>query len=393
MKHFVTLFPEAENVHLIKDVGQIPFQMQKHFDYTSTLACYNNGDYPYLNKEADGLNIDFMEDTGKRFFFRKAALRYVFQNAEQIDVLNLYHMTQETMLLGLTYKRLNPKGVLYLKLDLAQNQLTEDKQFIFSTHPLKEKVHQRMFKRFARKADIISVETEHVKQQVEHIFEPFDKELLLLTNGLDHQFVKRHRAGFKPASNKENIILTVGRIGSPEKNHVLLLKALSEIDLSNWEVYFVGAVEEAFQPKIDAFFCRRPEYKEKVHFTGEVTNREKLFNYYARAKIFCMTSQRESFGFAMLEALSMGNYLIGADSISSIKALTNNGQFGHIVPSNDAKALQNALQEVMAEDFYNEELAREIMRYSDKYNWKEILKKLDKAVTQKALKFPADYAD
>ncbi|HLR77242.1 MAG TPA: hypothetical protein VK106_06245, partial [Balneolaceae bacterium] len=90
MKHFVTLFPEAKNIHLIKDVGQIPYQMQHLFNYNASLVCYKNGSYPYLNEKAKELNISFLENTGKTFYWDKAPLKFLYKNAKKIDILNLY---------------------------------------------------------------------------------------------------------------------------------------------------------------------------------------------------------------------------------------------------------------------------------------------------------------
>ena len=63
---FVTMYPETENVHLIKDVGMIPFIMHKKFAYDSTIVCYKNEDYSYLENEVKGLKLDFIKKyTGK----------------------------------------------------------------------------------------------------------------------------------------------------------------------------------------------------------------------------------------------------------------------------------------------------------------------------------------
>jgi len=158
---------------------------------------------------------------------------------------------------------------------------------------------------------------------------------------------------------------------------------LAKIDLKNWQIKFIGEVEETFQPKIDAFFAQRPDCKNKVHFMGEIVDRRQLFEYYAQSKIICMPSKRESFGFAILEAMSMGNYLVGSDAISSINQLTDNGRFGHIVPSDNVKAMKKALQEVMEDDFYNKEMARDIIEYAGQYSWQNILPDLDAAIKQK----------
>ena len=55
---FVTLFPEMENVHLIKSCGMIPYVLHKYHGYDSKIVGYNNhGNYDYINTEVKGLKI------------------------------------------------------------------------------------------------------------------------------------------------------------------------------------------------------------------------------------------------------------------------------------------------------------------------------------------------
>src|SRR5699024_320493 len=161
-----------------------------------------------------------------------------------------------TLLYGVIYKWLNPKGLLYLKLDMNLQKSTQDDLFKFSDHILKEKAHQKMLKIFMKQADILSVETRQVRKKVQPFFNLFDKELLYLPNGLNYNYIRKIK---KDKTIKENIILTAGRIGSAEKNHEQLLDALSGIELNDWEVYFVGPVEKSFQTKIETFFDNNPD--------------------------------------------------------------------------------------------------------------------------------------
>jgi L-malate glycosyltransferase len=55
------LFPECRNVHLIKDVGMIPYILYKYYGYDSKIVCYNNETYSSLNKEVKGLKLNFIE--------------------------------------------------------------------------------------------------------------------------------------------------------------------------------------------------------------------------------------------------------------------------------------------------------------------------------------------
>ena len=66
MKKFVTIFPSTENVHLLKDVGAIPYTFCKHLGYESTLVCIKNGEYPYKEQYTRELRLDFIEGDTQR---------------------------------------------------------------------------------------------------------------------------------------------------------------------------------------------------------------------------------------------------------------------------------------------------------------------------------------
>lgn len=74
MKRFLTIFPIAMNVHLIKDVGMISYIMHKELDYELTLLCYKNDDYSYLEKEVKGLKIVYL----KRYFIINCSMYCFF---------------------------------------------------------------------------------------------------------------------------------------------------------------------------------------------------------------------------------------------------------------------------------------------------------------------------
>ena len=69
IKTFVTIFPHTENIHLIKDVGMIPYILQKHHDFDSYIATYNNGNYQFLDTEVKGLKIRFIKKIFRKDFF------------------------------------------------------------------------------------------------------------------------------------------------------------------------------------------------------------------------------------------------------------------------------------------------------------------------------------
>ena len=157
-RRFVTLYPIAKNTHLIKDVGQIPYFLNRQHGYHSQLVCYrNDDDYPYLESEAKGLELHFLEPKGRRMFLENAAIQFLQQNARDIDVLNLYHLDRDTFYYGNLYKKLNPNGVLYCKLDLY-NQFLETGKKQHSINVFKNWAFRRWERQFIRNTDLFSVE-------------------------------------------------------------------------------------------------------------------------------------------------------------------------------------------------------------------------------------------
>ncbi len=69
-KTFVTIYPWCENVHLTKDLGQIPYFMFAQHNYRAKLVTYKNSDnYNHLNSEVKGLNLELIENNGTKILF------------------------------------------------------------------------------------------------------------------------------------------------------------------------------------------------------------------------------------------------------------------------------------------------------------------------------------
>ena len=66
MKKFLCLFPRGRNIELVKDVGMIPFMLQKEGYYKSYIAFYKDmEELPYLKTEVKGLNYLRVSQTFK----------------------------------------------------------------------------------------------------------------------------------------------------------------------------------------------------------------------------------------------------------------------------------------------------------------------------------------
>ena len=103
--NFFTIFPEANNVHLIKDVGMIPYVLQKEYNFTSYIASYSNKNLSYLENEVKGLKHKRIYRICKRAIINVSV--FLIKESHKIDVLNVYHLTEASMIWIRLYKLLN----------------------------------------------------------------------------------------------------------------------------------------------------------------------------------------------------------------------------------------------------------------------------------------------
>ena len=363
---FTTLFPPLDNSHLIKDVGMIPYMMQKYFKYDARIAAYGKGEYSYLDKEVKGLKVDKIEETGE---LHNDVLNYLLKNAKKIDILHLFHPELATLEWIYIYKSLNPKGKVYLKLDANSNVKTWDYTEVFSER------QRRIFD----ECDLISVETMELYR---HLNENWPIRVEYLPNGF-------YTEDFKNTLNisyeeKENIICTVGRIGNYAKANEILMEAFAKVsdELKDWTLSMIGPVEGHFTKHIDQYFVKYPQLKDRVIFTGEITDRKVLSNEYRKTKIFCLPSRWESFGIVLGEAIQHGCYIIGSN-ILSINDITDNKKYGDAFEVDNVDQLSEFLIGACNNEEKLKSVCNEVQNYAyEKFNWAKICSKIDRLLKQ-----------
>lgn len=361
---FVTLFIKTENVHLLKDVGMIPYFLHKKYGWDCVIATHqNSADYPYLANEVQGLKLDFVKHThlGKIF----DGIRYLKAHAKEIDVLNLYHLNLSTYFYELAFRKYNRIGKIYLKLDMnlvgLKTCLAKD---------LRGMIKQASI----RRADVVSVETTVLQRElVKH----FGQKIIHITNGYYDQMTSLQSEEVLPFK-KENVILTVGNLGTKEKATDVLLAAFAKsAPRHDWTLKLIGPVTEQFQPQITEFYRQYPQLKERVQFLGSIQDKERLMHEYRKAKVFTLPSRSESFGIVLVEAASQGCYLITTDMVPAGYDVNGNGRFGLVVPANNIDALSNAFENLFTANRLWDKEAEEIAAYTkETFCWDAIIELL-----------------
>ncbi|MFT7611159.1 MAG: glycosyltransferase involved in cell wall biosynthesis [Parvicellaceae bacterium] len=372
-KRFVTIFPVAENVHLVKDVGQVGNFMSIIGGYESTLVCYKNSEaYPNLETETKNLKLEFLEPCGHKLFMEQAVLNYLNKNAKSIDVLHLFHLTKETIYYGLYFQKLNPKGKIFLKMDVYNETLQEG--INYSKKALKNWYHKQKEKKFLKLVNVVTAENPISQKLLAELFPVLKNKCLVMTNGVNTDFLAAQFPSVKSHQEKENVLLSVGRIGVAEKNYKLMIEAVLKTELNDWKVVLVGPVEPEFQVWLDDRLKSNPAYQDKIELIGSVDDRKTLYSYYNRSKVFCLTSPFESFAIAYAEAMYFGNYIIGNDGHSSFDLLSDHERLGAKVPKDDVKALAIELEKTIKNQSQLKQLQPAIKaRANSHFSWRNII--------------------
>lgn len=337
-RNFTCIFPDAQNVHLIKDVGMIANVLGRTHGYDSHFVCLDRGrEFSYLHEEAKWLRLDLIKDSPNYRQFRMApfsAIRYLMDHAKDIDVLMLLNHTRETMILAAIYKLMNPYGFFYLKLDANEFWLEKEckKKHSSLVRAIYDYFPPHIFVR--KIPNLITSESNRSCENFLHIY-PWGKEKTkVLPNGFDDVWFNENGLSDIVASDKEKLVISVGRIGTEQKNSEMLLNALESCDVGDWKIAFIGPIEDSFRRIIGNFYLKRPDLREKVLFVGEISDRLQLYSWYRRAMVFCITSRWEGFSLALVDALHFGCHIV-ATQVSSIDDVLDGGKIGKIVQSKE----------------------------------------------------------
>lgn len=321
---FVTLFCGTENIHLLKDVGLIPYYLYHDHQVDASIATYKNSDsYPYLEKEVKGLKLEFIDRS--RFGKIWDGLKYLAKEGKKINVLNLYHLNLSSFIWSIYFRLFCPKGKIFLKLDMDHFDLEKLKK----PGPV-----CWVKKQTVKMAHLVTVESTWMKAQIEPLLK---REVVYLPNG-----------AWQPPQvecfDKEKVILTVGRLGTEQKATEVLLEAFAKAELGEeWKLVLAGSVEPEFESRKAQFMEAHPEMANRITFTG-VVGKAALEELYRKAAIFALPSRWESFGIVLAEALFEGCYLIGSECIPPLNDLIDNGRYGCAVKTADVDDLAETLR-------------------------------------------------
>lgn len=347
--------------HGNKDVFLIPYYLNK-IENIKTRIVWNFVDYDKWCLQWEWklqlLNVWFKWWGGRNFNI----IKYILWNFNEIDILWLIHINRYNILWIIIYKLLNHNWKIYIKLD--DNSKKKEKYF-------NKKIINLLIWSLC---DVISVETLEWYKKYEKFWNLLKRKLVLMPNWYNEDLLENLYPKIKSWEEKDNIIITVSRIWSYQKNSELMLDILKKISLETRKVYIIWTIDKDFSKKIEKFYSLNPNLIWKVIFTWPIYDKKELYRYYNDAKIFLLTSRSEWFPLVFPDALYFWNRIITTD-VSSSEDITNNWEFwdivhqDNIVIDNFCSILQYYINWQKNNDSINEH-----QYCKEHFNWKHLIK-------------------
>jgi glycosyltransferase involved in cell wall biosynthesis len=144
------------------------------------------------------------------------------------------------------------------------------------------------------------------------------------------------------------IIFTLTRLSERDryKGYENVINAIATLKNKHKSLKYLlaGSYDASEKIYIDAMI-KRAGLQENIILTGFIPD-EELPAHFSLADIYIMPSKKEGFGIVFIEAMFYGVPVIAGDEDGSVDALLN-GKLGMLIPTENAKATESALQEII----------------------------------------------
>lgn len=345
-KNITCWFDGFSAIHLDKDPFQVPYYLGKLMGYSVTVLYPSFSVNKDMPSEINGVKMISVRTRGELAqrnsrFYSYGLYLYLIKHSKEIDVFMTFFRSNSACIL---YKLFNPKGKVYIKGDVNPYAIKKE-----DFRGLKGILSKTKRDKLNSIVDCFSVETTTALKKYGENGKGhynWEERLITLPNGYDEELLKTFNIEEKRFDQKENLMITVGRLGTYPKNTEMLLEALSKVDFKGWRCILIGPIESSFLPKIDTFYQTYPSSKETIVFTGAIRDKAALWEYYNRSKLFLLPSRFESYAIVFNEALRFKNYIL-ATQVGAMEDILNSGDYGQIIEQENADDLARKIQTIV----------------------------------------------
>jgi glycosyltransferase involved in cell wall biosynthesis len=195
------------------------------------------------------------------------------------------------------------------------------------------------------RAERVVAQTESVAEWLRGIVAP--ERIAVLPNPVEAPQAAETRGlrGLAGLSDDSYVVLGVGRL-VPQKGFDVLVEAFARAagNRPDWHLMILGD-----GPERERLMRLATELaiSERFHLPGNVQG---VGRYTGECDVFVLSSRYEGFPNALLEAMAAGAAVIATDCLSGPRDIVRSGTDGLLVAPDDATALANAIQRLMADE-------------------------------------------
>ena len=166
------------------------------------------------------------------------------------------------------------------------------------------------------------------------------------------------------------MVLGVGRL-EEQKNFKLLIKVFSQIQ-TDWKLFIAGdgTQKEELEKMIK---------KDNIKLIGI---RKDIFDFYKKASIFVLSSKKEGFPNALIEAMACGCACVAFDCPYGPSEIIENYKNGILVENQNEEKLKEAIELLIKDENLRKKLAKEAVKVKEKYSIEKIADGWENAIEE-----------
>lgn len=237
--------------------------------------------------------------------------------------------------------------------------------------PNESKIKAFILKKNIRNAERIASTSVCMAEELRRVMKMPELKIEITPFGVDMDIFDKNKY---PEKQKEFITIgiikaleEVYRIGDFIRAISKLMLLLTEEDAKRIkvEIYGEGAQKKELENEVNELGL-----KEVIEFKGRIPNTS-VPAALSGLDIFCVTSEKESFGVAVVEAMAMGLPVVTTDA-EGFKEVVVDRENGIIVKKRDVDAIASALKELVTDEKLREMYGRNgFKRARELYDWKK----------------------
>jgi Glycosyltransferase len=352
----------------MKDCILLPYTFSKISDYETVIVTAQKEEFTYLT-HLPNIKVQIVPPADTLEQWSEYVFNYIKENYSSIDILFCFGSYQANIRGVPLYKELRPNGKVILKLDI--NSRWADNLSL--NNPDLRKMYEN--------CDLITCESKKMKKLLS---EKWPYKIEYVVNGFLEDVMVSGAVSYQ---EKENVILTVGKIGTEQKaNHILVDAFVKCADkYPTWKLKLIGSIEPDFLPYINEIYQKNPKLRDRILLTGKISDKSALNEEYKRAKIFALSSIFEGgTPNVFIEAARNGCYMVSS-RIDAVDEITNWERCGKSFSIGDTEGLTAIFNEILSDDYdklFKDSFFR-IQEYCRRYyDYKKIVRKLEYLLEQ-----------